>query len=83
MKIAGDDDPTQCVIFDDSVRNLAPAREIGFYTILVGKNGTDPKVDRSISSLHDLKDMHARIVGEGSLISENMKSKQIIDGSRG
>ncbi len=56
MKIAGDDDPTQCAIFDDSVRNLAPARELGFYTILVGKNGSDPKVDRSISSLHDLKD---------------------------
>jgi pyrimidine 5'-nucleotidase len=56
MKIAGDDDPTRCAIFDDSVRNLAPARKLGFYTILVGKNGSDPKVDRSISSLHDLKD---------------------------
>jgi len=55
MKIAGDDDPSTCAIFDDSVRNLAPARKLGFYTILVGKNGSDPKVDRSISSLHDLK----------------------------
>ena len=54
MKIAGDDDPSRCAIFDDSVRNLAPARKLGFYTILVGKNGTDPMVDCSISSLHEL-----------------------------
>ncbi len=56
MKIAGDDDPSRCVIFDDSVRNLAPAHSLGFYTILVGKNGTDPRVDRSIFSLHALKE---------------------------
>jgi hypothetical protein len=37
-------------------RNLTPAREIGFYTILVGKNGPEPAVDQVISSLHDLPD---------------------------
>jgi len=56
LKIAGDDDPATCVIFDDALRNLAPAREIGFYTILVGKDGSEPLVNQAITSLHDLKD---------------------------
>jgi pyrimidine 5'-nucleotidase len=56
MRITGDDDPAQCVIFDDALRNLAPAREIGFYTILVGKDGSEPSVDQAITSLHELKD---------------------------
>jgi putative hydrolase of the HAD superfamily len=48
-------DPSQCVIFDDALRNLSPARELGFFTVLVGKNGKEVSVDRTISSLHDLK----------------------------
>jgi putative hydrolase of the HAD superfamily len=56
LLVANDDDATHCVIFDDSVRNLTPARELGFFTVLVGKNGQDPSVDRSLSSLHDLED---------------------------
>jgi len=56
LKIAGDDDPALCVIFDDALRNLAPARELGFYTILVGKDGTEPSVDQAMTSLHELKD---------------------------
>jgi putative hydrolase of the HAD superfamily len=48
-------DPAQCVIFDDALRNLTPARELGFFTVLVGKNGREASVDRTISSLHDLK----------------------------
>jgi pyrimidine 5'-nucleotidase len=48
-------DPTHCVIFDDALRNLSPARELGFFTVLVGKNGQEVSVDRTISSLHDLK----------------------------
>jgi pyrimidine 5'-nucleotidase len=55
LRIAGDDDPSQCVIFDDAVRNLTPAREIGFYTILVSRNGPEPQVDRVISGMHELK----------------------------
>jgi len=54
LRIAGDNNPADCVIFDDSVRNLAPARALGFYTILIGKNGSEPVVDKVIPSLHDL-----------------------------
>jgi putative hydrolase of the HAD superfamily len=55
MVVARDDDPMQCVLFDDSVRNLAPAHEMGFFTVLVGKNSHDQLVDRTIPSLHELK----------------------------
>ena len=44
------------MIFDDAVRNLAPARELGFYTVLVGKDGPDPQVDRVIPNLHMLRE---------------------------
>ncbi len=56
LAISGEDNPAQSIIFDDSVRNLAPARELGFYTILVSKDGFSPAVDKSISSLHALHD---------------------------
>ncbi len=55
LALTGDHEPGQCIIFDDSYRNLAPAHEMGFYTILVGKNGTQPEADRTIPSLHELK----------------------------
>ncbi len=56
LSITGDDEPSSCVIFDDAVRNLAPAGKLGFYTVLVGKDGPEPQVDRVIPSLHMLKE---------------------------
>jgi pyrimidine 5'-nucleotidase len=53
--VTGDEDPTQCVIFDDALRNLQPAHELGFYTVWVGKNGIEPNADRSVSSIHHLR----------------------------
>ena len=54
LTITGDN-PVECIIFDDALRNLAPAREMGFYTILVGKNGSTTMVDKAIPSLNELK----------------------------
>ncbi len=56
LAISGEHNPADSIIFDDSVRNLAPARQLGFYTILVGKDGLIPAVDRAIPSLHALHD---------------------------
>jgi len=39
LKLADDADPCRCVLLDDSPVNLAPARDLGFTTILVGTNG--------------------------------------------
>lgn len=56
LAITTDTDLSRCVIFDDAVRNLNPARELGFFTVLVGKNGTEPTVDRTISNLHEMRE---------------------------
>lgn len=54
LAISSEADPSHCVIFDDAPRNLIPAREMGFYTVLVGRNNADDSVNKSIPSLHKL-----------------------------
>lgn len=54
LEFAGITDPQTCALLDDSTRNLAPAKEMGFFTILVGKNGTHPTADRTLHDIHDL-----------------------------
>lgn len=54
LVLTGDNDPAEAAIFDDAVRNLTPAGELGFYTVLVGKNGQGQNVDQVVPSLHDL-----------------------------
>jgi len=54
LKFAGNVDPHSCVLIDDSINNLNPAKEMGFFTILVGNNGTNPTVDRSLMDIIDL-----------------------------
>jgi pyrimidine 5'-nucleotidase len=57
MDHAGEPDPDQCVLLDDSTRNLAPAKKLGFFTILVGKDGSHPAAHRSLLNLHNLPDV--------------------------
>lgn len=40
MALAGETDPSECVLFDDSPANLNGARLMGFTTALVGENGS-------------------------------------------
>lgn len=54
LDFAGVTDPKSCALLDDSTRNLAPAKEMGFFTILVGQNGTHPTADRTLPDIHDL-----------------------------
>ncbi len=55
LALAGESDPQRCVLFDDALRNLIPARALGFHTVLVGRDGPNPKVDHSLASLDDLR----------------------------
>jgi pyrimidine 5'-nucleotidase len=57
MLISGETDPQRCIMLDDSIRNLAPATEMGITTILVGTKDTHPDVHHSITSLHHLPDV--------------------------
>ena len=46
--------PDQCVLFDDSPRNLEPALKLGFTTVLVGSDQCPPSANYAAKSLHDL-----------------------------
>jgi pyrimidine 5'-nucleotidase len=54
LTLAKEDNPENCVLLDDSIRNLIPAKDLGFTTILVGSNGSNPAVDYVINSIHEL-----------------------------
>jgi putative hydrolase of the HAD superfamily len=54
MALAGEVEPSRCVLLDDSPRNLAPAREMGFFTILVGTGKPDPAASLSLLSVDEL-----------------------------
>jgi len=56
LDLARAPDPQRCAFLDDSIRNLTPAHEAGFFTILVGENGYHPKVDRAIEDIHALRE---------------------------
>ena len=54
LEMAGVRNPRQCALLDDSHRNLATAKDMGIFTILVGQNGDQSQFDRSILNIHDL-----------------------------
>jgi putative hydrolase of the HAD superfamily len=51
---AGETLPEHCVYLDDAARNLAPAFEMGFFTVLVSSNGNEPVAKQTINRPHDL-----------------------------
>jgi pyrimidine 5'-nucleotidase len=54
LDLVGERDPRRCVLLDDSPRNLAPARDLGLFTVRVGSTQPDPSACLSIASLSDL-----------------------------
>ncbi|MGQ9599649.1 MAG: pyrimidine 5'-nucleotidase [Anaerolineae bacterium] len=48
--------PEECLIVEDSIRNLIPAKKLGMVTVLVGKQETDPdhSVDFYISRIEEI-----------------------------
>lgn len=54
MEIAGVDDPHTCVLLDDAERNLEPARQLGFITVLVNPVRQNNSAAYHIHTLRDL-----------------------------
>ena len=54
LRLAGAQDPRECVLLDDAPHNLKAARQAGFYTIRVGQGTPDGCCDAGIPSLADL-----------------------------
>jgi putative hydrolase of the HAD superfamily len=54
LDLANGADPANCVLFEDSLRNLAPAHEVGFTTVLVGTDEKHLAADYSVKNLKNL-----------------------------
>ena len=54
LRMAGEPDPSQCVLVDDGLANLASAHRLGFHTVRVGSAESSLEYEAGISSIHDL-----------------------------
>lgn len=54
LQIAGVADASDCVMIDDSARNLESAKKMGFFTVHVGSASPSDFANASILSLHEL-----------------------------
>jgi putative hydrolase of the HAD superfamily len=54
LQLAGAARPQDCLLVDDSPRNLAPALALGFHTALVGAQEYHPAARYHLTSLHQL-----------------------------
>lgn len=46
-----------CLLVEDSSRNIIPARQLGFYTVMVGENSKNSPAHISIQSIHELREV--------------------------
>ncbi|HVN53604.1 MAG TPA: pyrimidine 5'-nucleotidase [Anaerolineaceae bacterium] len=54
LNCAGENDPRSCLLADDSPRNLATARALGFITVQIGGEPASPPFDAHVQSVLDL-----------------------------
>lgn len=54
LEISGENKAVNCLLLDDLPQNLAPARELGFYTVLVGSDEPHDAANLSIADLSQL-----------------------------
>ena len=66
LQIAGESAPNRCVYLDDSPRNLAPARQMGIFTVLVSPNGNDTSANLTIHRPHELAQTMPELFGDCS-----------------
>jgi pyrimidine 5'-nucleotidase len=55
LSLSGETSPQRCIYLDDSPRNLAPAHNLGMYTILIGEEKVSSSANRSLRRPHDLR----------------------------
>ena len=56
MKMAGENDPSRCMMFDDLLTNLLPAKLLGFTTVLVGNKGIQNEADYHLGTIHEMRE---------------------------
>ena len=61
LELAGETNPENCVLLDDSIRNLTPAHQAGYTTVLVGSTEQNQAADYTIESLKDLSQVFKQL----------------------
>jgi putative hydrolase of the HAD superfamily len=54
LRLAGEDDPSVCVLVDDGVPNLSAARRFGLRTVRVGSPESSADYEVGIATIHEL-----------------------------
>ncbi|KAJ1423797.1 Pyrimidine 5-nucleotidase [Sesbania bispinosa] len=62
---AGNVDPRRTLFLDDSVRNIAAGKEMGLYTVLVGKTVKSKGADYAVESVHSVAEVIPEIWANG------------------
>ena len=57
LELASEREPENCIFLDDTPRNLKPAFDLGYYTILVGTTEPNPVAYHSLKRPHDLQNV--------------------------
>lgn len=57
QNMAGESDPSRCVLFDDLIANLQGAKRHGFTTVLVGEKGPGEEADFQLPSIHRMREV--------------------------
>jgi putative hydrolase of the HAD superfamily/pyrimidine and pyridine-specific 5'-nucleotidase len=69
MRVAGVEDPEQCLFFDDNLTNIEAARKIGWRSVLVGRVGRDGKpvssehAELELDRIHQVKEVLPELFG--------------------
>jgi pyrimidine 5'-nucleotidase len=66
VQLSGAGSPENCVFLDDSIRNLQPAFDLGFTTVLVGAQSPHPAADYTLSSLLELREVMPQLWSQAS-----------------
>ena len=61
MKLAGENDPSRCVMIDDLTRTTRAAKEAGMSSILFGGTATSEDANASLSNWNELTDILERL----------------------
>jgi putative hydrolase of the HAD superfamily len=62
LALAGDPNPESVIFLDDIPKNLVPAKEMGFITIMVGDREGVHGADFQIETIHDLPQVVAEVL---------------------
>jgi pyrimidine 5'-nucleotidase len=66
LTLVDESDPKECVLFEDSLRNLIPAQAVGITTVLVGSNELQSGADYALGNLEELPQVFPQLWWENN-----------------